>query len=153
MRTIAIVGSRSCQGESLEKLKAFASEAFGGADRIYSGNAVGVDSLARLAVPEKITLWLPWASYNAESIRPGEEAIDAGSDERYDELIESLFPWFAAMKDTVKPMIRRDAFIALGDWQRPKADEVLWHTGKGLTGGTSYCVLIARSVGIKTTEF
>lgn len=31
-------------------------------------------------------------------------------------------PWFAAMKETTKPMIRRDAFIALGDGQRPKAD-------------------------------
>lgn len=156
MSNIAIIGTRSVDSESIDvlflKVKSLIARERLEVDRVYSGNAVGTDQVAS-RFGDKTVLFLPWRSYNAALITNQTVAV-RGDDTRYDGEIKKLFPWIEKASCGTVALIRRNAFIVLGDDFYKPADVVFWHTADGsITGGTAYGVKLAMSHRIKLINF
>lgn len=176
MSVIAIIGTRDAslekQKDLTEQIKKYLLENNIEVSMTYSGNALGVDQVARNF--NNNIMWLPWSRYNEDqnpanykiyySVQAAVDnfkknnvssfAVTAGSDLRYDDFTQAQFPWFVTLSDGNRKLIRRNMFIILGDNSPtfPQAEIVFWYTGKGITGGTAYGVNLAKYVGIKLVE-
>lgn len=152
---VAIIGTRKVSDVKLKELSqgmnAFFKQFNLEVDYVYSGNAEGVDQIAN-EFGEKCVVWLPWRGHNKEFLTNQKIEV-VGDDCRYDALLDSMFDNFSQASPGVKKLIRRNAFIILGDDKYPPADIVLWHTGRGVKGGTAYGIKIAKRHGIRTVEF
>lgn len=155
---ISIIGTREVTDADIDKLHELVTEFLDEhqlkVSFVYSGNAVGVDQLAKRWTHN--VAWLPWLSYNNKLPEP-QYKIDVGHSSRYDIFLSNMFPYYNNLTDGVKKMLRRNVFIIFGEsdvnpkgW--PKTDLVFYYTGKGVKGGTKYGVEIAKHFNIPVVE-
>ena len=151
-KRIAVIGTRDVDSVTVDTITKQVKETYGEDVIIYSGHAYGVDQVASNFKHNHI--FIPWNTYNKELRKPGTTYHVCGSDERYDTFIYNTFPHSVNFTDGVWKLVRRNAFIILGDitLDIPPVDLVLWYTGKGIAGGTAYGIKIAQVHNILTEE-
>jgi hypothetical protein len=121
-------------------------------EEVRSGNAYGVDQVANkfLDLGIKVKHYVVDDNHNPSLRRREAEYVIGKGD--YDELMYSLFPWIKKQSYYVKMLISRNMSIICGKKEEKPSNLVFWFTGKGLTGGTSYGVKLARHLGIEDIE-
>ena len=121
-------------------------------EEVRSGNAYGVDQVANkfLDLGIKVKHYIVDNNHNYTLRRKEADYIVGTGD--YDELMYSLFPWIKQQSYYVKMLISRNMSIICGKKEENHSSIVFWFTGKGLKGGTSYGVKLARHLGIEDIE-
>lgn len=105
---------------------------------VVSGNAVGSDQMyakgANDIDPKLVELWLPWASYNVEAVRSGNNVHVLGLYKQEWEIMSSMHPMWSMINLAVKKLMMRNIRIVKGCAQvigLPSIDKP-WGGGTGM---------------------
>lgn len=148
MDMLAITGTRYPSSEMTELCRkvAVAFRALGWG--LVTGNAKGIDSVARDAwnekFPERVTLVLPWPDYNRDRIHPANKVLVYHNQRKWYASVEQYHPAPGRLSDyAVKLHARNYGIVEL-------ADVVVAFPNDGKEGGgTGQGIRVARGLGKK----
>ncbi|MGB9803684.1 hypothetical protein [Desulfofundulus sp.] len=93
---VAVIGTRETNEEMIRLCEAVCRKLRDAGYCLATGNALGIDSIARdiwnERFPERVTLYLPWAGYNAGGIHPRNRVIVFSSQKDWLESVGKYHP-------------------------------------------------------------
>lgn len=144
---IACIGSRQTPEKILSVMESIGSYIAKSGQYVATGNAQGADQAfargANSVDPSKVYLYLPWNTYEKDSIIYGNSVFVSYSDEHI-RLAEQAHPVWNRLTQGAKKMMIRNAAIVSGSKL-----VLAWTDVSKSTGGTKHGIKIAELLGIK----
>ena len=140
---IACIGSREISEPAAVLLRGIGAEIVRRGWELHSGNASGSDAAFAAggnARPELVHLHLPWPSYNAEQVVPG-NVLHNALDEQLMQLAKSAHPVWSHLRQGSKKLMTRNASIV------QTSDVVVAFQKSEGSGGTAHSLRIASALG------
>lgn len=148
MVTIAIIGTRQPDPVMVKLCRRMAAAFRDLGWELVTGNAKGIDSIARDVwnekFPERVTLVLPWEDYNRAGVHPANWVVVYSGQGKWRESVEQYHPAPGRLSGyAVKLHARNYGIVEL-------ADVVVAFPGDGKEGGgTGQGIRVARALGKK----
>lgn len=144
---VACIGSRQAPYDAIQIMENIGKTVVSSGFYVASGNAVGSDQAyargANTVDPSKVLLYLPWLTYEKQSIHPQNMVITEPIDE-WEELAAKHHPRYWQLSQGAQKMMKRNVGIILSS----ATVFAYMNPNKSHGGGTSHSVRIAEYLGI-----
>lgn len=143
---IACIGTRELRGDEARLLESLGRMIVEAGHEVVSGNALGADQAyargANAVGPSKVRLFLPWATYEVDAVRPG-NIVTVVKDDRYFETAAAAHPAWHRLSSGVHSLLARNAMII----EASRLVVALPDEGKRGGGGTGHGMRMAATRG------